>query len=75
VPHDGVPDVWVTGLRKIYGDASVDAIGLDIAPGESVTTLGPSGSGKTTTLSSRDQPAVAIRVPTGQLTPVPPSPQ
>jgi putative spermidine/putrescine transport system ATP-binding protein len=47
-----VPDVRVTGLRKSYGDVvAVDAIDLDIAPGEFFTMLGPSGSGKTTTLS------------------------
>ena len=51
MPHDGVPDVRVTGLRKSYGDVvAVDAIDLDIAPGEFFTMLGPSGSGKTTTL-------------------------
>ncbi len=51
MPHDGVPDVRVTGLKKSYGDVvAVDAIDLDIAPGEFFTMLGPSGSGKTTTL-------------------------
>ena len=51
MPHDGVPDVRVTGLRKSYGDVvAVDTIDLDIAPGEFFTMLGPSGSGKTTTL-------------------------
>ena len=51
LPHDGVPDVRVAGLRKSYGDVvAVDAIDLDIAPGEFFTMLGPSGSGKTTTL-------------------------
>ena len=51
MPHDGAPDVRVTGLRKSYGDiVAVDAIDLDIAPGEFFTMLGPSGSGKTTTL-------------------------
>jgi putative spermidine/putrescine transport system ATP-binding protein len=49
--RDGVPDVRVAGLRKSYGDVvAVDAIDLDIAPGEFFTMLGPSGSGKTTTL-------------------------
>ncbi len=51
MPHDGVPDVRVAGLRKSYGDVvAVDTIDLDIAPGEFFTMLGPSGSGKTTTL-------------------------
>ena len=51
MPHDGVPDVRVAGLKKSYGDVvAVDAIDLDIAPGEFFTMLGPSGSGKTTTL-------------------------
>ncbi len=51
MPHDGAPDVRVTGLSKSYGDVvAVDAIDLDIAHGEFFTMLGPSGSGKTTTL-------------------------
>ena len=38
-------------LTKRYGDVpAVDAVDLDVAPGEFVTLLGPSGSGKTTTL-------------------------
>ncbi|MGH3066438.1 MAG: ABC transporter ATP-binding protein [Gaiellaceae bacterium] len=45
------PDISVRGLTKRYGDVvAVDAIDLDIAPGEFFTMLGPSGSGKTTTL-------------------------
>src|SRR3990170_1869351 len=49
--RNGAPDVRVTGLSKSYGDVvAVDAIDLDIAPGEFFTMLGPSGSGKTTTL-------------------------
>jgi putative spermidine/putrescine transport system ATP-binding protein len=48
---DGAPDISVRGLTKRYGDVvAVDAIDLDIAPGEFFTMLGPSGSGKTTTL-------------------------
>jgi putative spermidine/putrescine transport system ATP-binding protein len=48
---NGVPDISVKGLTKRYGDVvAVDAIDLDIAPGEFFTMLGPSGSGKTTTL-------------------------
>ena len=38
-------------LEKHYGTAlAVDAVSLDIAPGEMVVLLGPSGCGKTTTL-------------------------
>ncbi|MBM2822008.1 MAG: putative transporter ATP-binding protein YdcT [Thermoleophilia bacterium] len=48
---NGAPDISVRGLTKRYGDVvAVDAIDLDIAPGEFFTMLGPSGSGKTTTL-------------------------
>ena len=51
MPRDGTPDIRVTGLRKSYGDVvAVDAIDLEVAPGEFFTMLGPSGSGKTTTL-------------------------
>jgi putative spermidine/putrescine transport system ATP-binding protein len=49
--RDGTPDIRVAGLTKSYGDVvAVDAIDLEIAPGEFFTMLGPSGSGKTTTL-------------------------
>ena len=48
---DSAPDISVKGLTKRYGNVvAVDAIDLDIAPGEFFTMLGPSGSGKTTTL-------------------------
>jgi putative spermidine/putrescine transport system ATP-binding protein len=51
LPPDEVPDVRVSGLTKRYGEVvAVDAIDLEIAPGEFFTMLGPSGSGKTTTL-------------------------
>jgi len=44
-------DIRVRGLTKRFGDVvAVDAVDLDIAPGEFFTLLGPSGSGKTTTL-------------------------
>jgi len=50
-PDAGAPDISVRGLTKRYGDVvAVDAIDLDIQPGEFFTMLGPSGSGKTTTL-------------------------
>jgi putative spermidine/putrescine transport system ATP-binding protein len=46
-----VADIRVRGLTKRFGDVvAVDAIDVDIAPGEFFTMLGPSGSGKTTTL-------------------------
>ncbi len=45
------PDVRLTGLTKRYGDfIAVDAVDLEVQPGEFFTLLGPSGSGKTTTL-------------------------
>jgi putative spermidine/putrescine transport system ATP-binding protein len=51
LPRDGTPDIRVTGLTKSYGDVvAVDAIDMEVAPGEFFTMLGPSGSGKTTTL-------------------------
>jgi putative spermidine/putrescine transport system ATP-binding protein len=51
LPRDGTPDIRVAGLKKSYGDVvAVDAIDLEVAPGEFFTMLGPSGSGKTTTL-------------------------
>jgi putative spermidine/putrescine transport system ATP-binding protein len=44
-------DIRVRGLTKRFGDVvAVDAIDLDVAPGEFFTLLGPSGSGKTTML-------------------------
>jgi putative spermidine/putrescine transport system ATP-binding protein len=44
-------DVSLIGIRKTFGDVvAVDAVDLEIAPGEFFTMLGPSGSGKTTTL-------------------------
>jgi len=43
--------IRLRGLTKRYGDVvAVNAIDLDVAPGEFFTMLGPSGSGKTTTL-------------------------
>lgn len=50
----GGAGITLRNLTKRFAgvvDASVDAIDLDIAPGEFMTFLGPSGSGKTTTLN------------------------
>ncbi|ANW63240.1 MULTISPECIES: ABC transporter ATP-binding protein [Mycolicibacterium] len=46
--------IEVTGLTKVFKNAvkpAVDAINLDVRPGEFMTLLGPSGSGKTTVLN------------------------
>jgi len=46
-----VPDVELIGVTKRYGTvAAVDAIDLEVHPGEFLSLLGPSGCGKTTTL-------------------------
>jgi ABC-type Fe3+/spermidine/putrescine transport system ATPase subunit len=46
-----VPDVELTAVTKRFGDvAAVDAIDLEVRPGEFLSLLGPSGCGKTTTL-------------------------
>jgi iron(III) transport system ATP-binding protein len=43
--------VRVSGLRRAFGDVvAVDAVDLDVRPGEMLTVLGPSGCGKTTVL-------------------------
>jgi len=50
-PAAAPADIRLRGLTKRFGDVvAVDAVDLDIAPGEFFTLLGPSGSGKTTTL-------------------------
>lgn len=53
-PHEeesSIPDVELVGVLKRFGDvAAVDAIDLEVHPGEFLSLLGPSGCGKTTTL-------------------------
>jgi ABC-type Fe3+/spermidine/putrescine transport system ATPase subunit len=45
------PDVELVGVTKRFGDvAAVDAVDLEVLPGEFLSLLGPSGCGKTTTL-------------------------
>jgi ABC-type Fe3+/spermidine/putrescine transport system ATPase subunit len=45
------PDVELMGVTKRFGDvAAVDAVDLEVRPGEFLSLLGPSGCGKTTTL-------------------------
>ena len=48
---DGAPDVELRAVTKRFGSvAAVDAIDLEVHPGEFLSLLGPSGCGKTTTL-------------------------
>jgi ABC-type Fe3+/spermidine/putrescine transport system ATPase subunit len=50
-PVASTPDVELVGVTKRYGAvAAVDAIDLEVHPGEFLSLLGPSGCGKTTTL-------------------------
>jgi ABC-type Fe3+/spermidine/putrescine transport system ATPase subunit len=50
-PLVAAPDVELVGVTKRYGAvAAVDAIDLEVHPGEFLSLLGPSGCGKTTTL-------------------------
>jgi ABC-type Fe3+/spermidine/putrescine transport system ATPase subunit len=45
------PDVELVGVSKRFGDVvAVDALDLEVRPGEFLSLLGPSGCGKTTTL-------------------------
>ena len=45
------PDVELIDVTKRFGDvAAVDALDLEVHPGEFLSLLGPSGCGKTTTL-------------------------
>ena len=69
--------VTLTGLTKVFGQETVvDAIDLDIAPGEFFSLLGPSGCGKTTTLRMiagfNDPTAGTIRVGGQDVTSTPP---
>jgi linearmycin/streptolysin S transport system ATP-binding protein len=48
----GSPVLRCTNLRKRFGErVAVDAVGFEIAPGETYGLLGPNGAGKTTTIS------------------------
>jgi putative spermidine/putrescine transport system ATP-binding protein len=50
-PSNAGRRVELVGVTKRFGPAiAVDAVDLDVAPGEFVSLLGPSGCGKTTTL-------------------------
>ncbi|MDU6673608.1 MAG: ATP-binding cassette domain-containing protein, partial [Bradyrhizobium sp.] len=44
--------IEIAGVSKVYdgGVRAVDAVAMDIRPGEFFSLLGPSGCGKTTTL-------------------------
>jgi ABC-type Fe3+/spermidine/putrescine transport system ATPase subunit len=45
------PDVELVGVTRRFGEvAAVDAVDLEVRPGEFLSLLGPSGCGKTTTL-------------------------
>ena len=45
------PAVYLRGLRKTFGDVvAVNALDIDVLPGECFGLLGPNGAGKTTTI-------------------------
>ena len=51
VPLSTVPAIRLEGLTKRYGETvAVDALDLEVAPGELFGFLGPNGAGKTTTI-------------------------
>ncbi len=50
-PIAGAPPLVVRGLVRRYGEfTAVDALDLDVRPGEILGFLGPNGAGKTTTI-------------------------
>src|SRR5215475_5336453 len=69
--------IEIAGVSKIYdgGVRAVDAVAMEIKPGEFFSLLGPSGCGKTTTLrmiAGFDTPSTgAIRVDGADITHVP----
>ena len=69
-PPAPAPVVRLRGFSRAFGDTRVlDALDLDIAPGEFVALLGKSGSGKTTLLRT----LAALDPPDGQDVRLPPS--
>jgi len=51
LPLHPVPAIRLRGLTKVFGErVAVDAMNLEVAPGELFGFLGPNGAGKTTTI-------------------------